>query len=140
METINNYTHTDVRIKDIRLKKGKNNKDDFFAIQISSPGINVVFVNYNIFNDRVKSFFLGKDVNEVPRNELLSLRWNFIITSGYYLKIVAKNQFEKLPGTPEKQYVSVLDVAGPISEFANNFASEVEIYENTKYLDPRNHE
>lgn len=133
MKTIKDYTHKGTLITDIRLKKGKNNKDDFFAIHIDAPGIDVLFVNYHIFNDRVKSYFLGKSVNEISRSELLALRWNFIITESYYLKIIAKDHFEKIPAQPGKQFISILEIAGSISNFANNFADEVQIFDDKSY-------
>ena len=59
----------------------------------------------------------------------MDLKWNFIITEGYYLKIIEKDHFEKVYGVPDKFYVSVLEIAGPIGDFENNFSSTVRIYD-----------
>lgn len=128
METITDYTDKNITITDIRLKKGRKKGDDFFAITLSNIE-DVVFVNYNIFNDRIRAFFLGKDVKQVSREEILNLKWNFIITEGYYLKIAEKDQFERVEGMKGKKYVSVLEIAGPIGEFINNFSREVKVSE-----------
>ena len=134
METIiTNYTHSNVYISDIRLKKGRKNNDDFFAIKIQDVD-DILFVNYNIFNDRIKAFFLGKSVDQIKRQHLLDLKWNFIITDGYYLKIIEKDYFDKIPGVSGKKYVSVLEISGPIGDFANNFSNEVRVYDTTKEI------
>jgi hypothetical protein len=131
MKELTNYTHTNVKITDIRLKrsKEKGSSKDFFAIKVDDVE-STMFVNFNIFNDRIKSFFLGKSVNEIERYQLLDLKWNFIITEGYYLKIIEKDHFEKVYGVPNKFYVSVLEIAGPIGNFENNFSSRVRIYDD----------
>ena len=128
METLTDYTHKGVHLEDIRLKRGRKKGDDFFAIKVENLE-EVVFVNYNIFNDRIKAFFLGKSVNEIERYQVLDLPWNFVITQGYYLKIIDKDLFEKVEGTPNKKYVSVLEVAGPIGRFENNFSNVVKVRE-----------
>ena len=129
LTTLSDYTHKNKEIKDIRLKRGKSRsggKDDFFALQVEDVE-GTIFVNYNIFNDRIKSFFLGKNVEDLSRNEILDLKWNFVITKGSYMKIISKDHFEQVEGTPEKWYISILEVATPIGQFANNFAANVEI-------------
>ena len=51
MSTINDYTHKNKSILDIRLKTGKKN-DKFFSIIID--GINgTLHVSYDIFNERI---------------------------------------------------------------------------------------
>ena len=127
MKTINDYTHKAKKITDIRLKRGKNRKDDFFALQVQGVE-GTIFVNYNIFNDRIRSFFLGKNVEDLDREQILGLTWNFIITQGSYLKIVSKDHFEQIEGTPGKWYISILEVDTPIGEFANNFSDEVKVF------------
>lgn len=128
MNKLTSYTHTDVKITDIRLKKGQGakEKDQFFAVTVE--GIQeVLYINYNIFNDRIKAFFLGKSVNEIDRESILNLKWNFIITEGHYLKIVDKTNFERINGVDGKMYVSVLEISGPIGTFKNNFGESVSI-------------
>jgi len=132
METLKDYSHKNTQITDIRLKRGKNRKDDFFALRIADID-DTIFVNYNIFNDRIRSYFLGKNVEDLSREEILRLRWNFVITTGSYLKIISKDIFEKVEGTPDKTYISILEIASPIGSFANNFAETVKIYEDKSY-------
>lgn len=133
MKTLNDYTHKEVYIKDIRLKRGKRgSKDDYFALTVA--GIDgIIFVNYSIFNERIRSYFLGKSVDEVGRDLILNLKWNLVITNGFYLKIVNKDHFEKVEGSPGKPYISILEVSSPIGDFANNFAETVKIFEDKSY-------
>ena len=126
MKVIKDYTHTGVEIEDIRLKRGKNKNDDFFAIKVKNVD-DILYVNYNIFNDRVKAYFLGKLTSEIGRDLLLGLKWNFIITQGHYLKIIERGKFEAVSATDDKSYVSVLEIAGVIGDFKNNFGSEVKV-------------
>jgi hypothetical protein len=105
---ITDYTHKRKRILDIRLKKGKSD-EKFFAIIVE--GINsTLYVNYDIFNDRIKSFFLGKNVEEINRYDLLNLEWNFIITQGYFYKITDKAFIKQISNNKNKWFVSVLEI------------------------------
>lgn len=132
MKTLKDYTHKNKLITDIRLKRGKNRKDDFFALKIEDID-DTIFVNYNIFNDRIRSYFLGKNVEDLSREEILRLRWNFVITTGSYLKIISKDTFEKIEGTPNKTYISILEISSLIGDFSNNFAETVKIFEDKSY-------
>ena len=92
---LTDFTHKNVKIKDIRLKSDKVKNNKFFVIivqGITEP----LYVNYDILNDRVKSYFLGKSVEDIDRSELLSLDWNFIITQGFFYKIIDKNKIDYL--------------------------------------------
>jgi hypothetical protein len=140
MKEINDYTHKLKKIEDIRLKRGAKQKDEFFAIKIEDVE-EVVYVNYNIFNDRVRAYFLGKAVKDVSRGDITGLHWNFIITKGHYLKIVERGKFEEIQGVPGKTYVSVLEISGAIGDFKNNFGNQVEVVEfgNRKQVGSESH-
>jgi hypothetical protein len=123
-EIIKDYTHKNVYIEDIRLKRSASKKNDFFALKVE--GIDsTIYVNYSIFNERIRSFYLGKNVEDISRDNILNLKWNFVITQGSYLKIVDNENFERIGGVPEKWYISIFEVATTLGKFSNNFAETV---------------
>jgi len=111
------WTHKSVTIHDIRL---------FYklyviytnAMRIESP----LFINKNIFEDRLNSYFLGK---VCTREEILSLKWNMYITQDYYVKVDGAGNINKIPGTKDKWYVSYLDIEGPLGEFSFVYKNEI---------------
>lgn len=111
------WTHKNITIKDLR----KLNKlyvlkimDPMAAAQIESP----LFVKDNIFEERLKSYFL-KDMIHITREEILSVKWNMYITKGYYIKINEKGDLEKFNHDPEKWYISYLEIEGPLGTFTS---------------------
>lgn len=115
------WTHKNIAIKDVR----KLNKlyvlkvqDPKSASQIDSP----LFVKDNIFEERLKSYFL-KDITNITREEILSVNWNMYITKGYYIKINEKGDLEKFNHDPEKWYISYLEIEGPLGEFCSVYSS-----------------
>lgn len=108
MKLTTDYTHKRKKILDIRLKRGKND-EKFFAILVEGVE-SILYVNYDIFNDRVKSFFLGKGVEDINRNDILNLDWNFIITQGHFYKITDKAFIRQDSKNHNKWFVSVLDI------------------------------
>ena len=124
--TISDYTHKGVKIADIRLKRSSSKKNDFFALTVE--GIDsTIYVNYSIFNERIRSYYLGKNVEDITREDILSLKWNFVITQGSYLKIVNSENFERIDGVPGKWYISIFEVATNLGEFSNNFSETVRV-------------
>ncbi|MFW6311050.1 MAG: hypothetical protein ACOC1K_02320 [Nanoarchaeota archaeon] len=112
------WTHKGVEITDIR-KLSK-----LYAITIDSEDINTpLFIKDLILEGRVKSFFL-KDIYQLNRAELLSQRWNFFITKGYYIKIKDGEVIE-FEGDPEKNYVSFLEIDGPLGRFESVYKEEI---------------
>lgn len=130
--TISDYTHKGVKIVDIRLKRSSTKKNDFFALKVE--GIDsTIYVNYSIFNERIRSYYLGKNVEDIPREHILNLKWNFVITQGSYLKIVNNEIFERIDGVPGKWYISIFEVDTNLGDFSNNFAETVKIFEDKSY-------
>ena len=112
------WTHKNIKILDIR-KLSK-----FYAISIDSTEVtSPLFVKDAIFEERVKSYFL-KDAALVSREEILSHLWNLYLTKGYYVKIENGKLIEYHPttesgDTPSKWYVSYLELAGNLGNFAS---------------------
>ena len=108
--TISDYTHKGVKIVDIRLKRSSTKKNDFFALKVE--GIDsTIYVNYSIFNERIRSYYLGKNVEDIPREHILNLKWNFVITQGSYLKIVNNEIFERIDGPLFRRLLSKFKLA-----------------------------
>jgi hypothetical protein len=134
MKNITDYTHKNVKIKDIRLKTGKNN-DKFFSILVEGID-NTLHISYDIFNERIKSFFLGKRIDEIDRSLLLTLNWNFIITQGYFYKVTDKAFIKQESPNKNKFFVSILDIVGydyqleekqNLADFSKSFGQNVTI-------------
>jgi hypothetical protein len=111
------WTHKNITITDVR----KLNKlyvlkitDPMAASQIESP----LFVKDNIFEERLKSYFL-KDIVSITRNEILNVNWNMYITKGYYIKVNEKGNIEKYNNDSEKWYISYLEIEGPLGTFTS---------------------
>jgi hypothetical protein len=105
------WTHKAINITDVR-KLSK-----LYVIKhalINSP----LFVKDTIFEERLKSYFL-KDMNQITRDDILSVTWNMYITKGFYIKINEKGEVEKFPHDPEKWYVSYLEIEGPLGTFSS---------------------
>jgi len=111
------WTHKSVTIQDIRLFN-KLYVIYTNAMRIESP----LFINKNIFEDRLNSYFLGK---VCTREEILSLKWNMYITQDYYVKVDGAGNINKIPGTKDKWYVSYLDIEGPLGEFSFVYKNEI---------------
>lgn len=111
-EEVNDWTHQEVTITDIR------KVNDFYLFTIKSDDLEEtgpLSVKSNIFEDRLKPYFL-KDAHRVSREEILSVRWNMYITKGYYIKLHRGKAYPH-PVDPEKHYVSYLEIAGPLGSF-----------------------
>lgn len=131
------WTHKNIVIKDLR----KLNKlyvlkinDPMAASQIESP----LFVKDNIFEERLKSYFL-KELSQITRDEILSVKWNMYITKGYYIKINEKGDVEKFNHDSEKWYISYLEIEGPLGTFSSIYRDkEFVIKDSARYGYDRN--
>jgi len=119
-EEAKDWTHTDLRISDIR----KLSEFYIFTVEsdltgegLGSGEFHPLMVKDKIFEERLKPYFL-KDASRVTRDEILSVKWNMYITKGYYIKIV-KGEANKFSMDPEKYYVSYLEIAGPLGSFSS---------------------
>jgi hypothetical protein len=124
------WTHKNIVIKDVR----KLNKlyvlkinDPMAASQIDSP----LFVKDTIFEERLKSYFL-KDMVNITREEILSVKWNMYITKGYYIKVNEKGDIEKFNHDLEKWYISYLEIEGPLGTFSSVYRDR-EVKEKDSY-------
>lgn len=108
------WTHTDLIIKDIRKLK------QLYAISIDHEDITgSILINSDIFDERLKSFFLREPRN-ITRGEILAQKWNMYVTKGFYVKqdlLPGGNLLTEFPQNPEKWYVSFLEIAGPLGSF-----------------------
>jgi hypothetical protein len=106
---ITDWTHHAITIIDIRKLK------HLYAIKVS--GISqTLFVKEDIFNDRLSSYFLTDKLPE--RKDILSLKWNMVITEGFYIKVNGPSgQYHKINGDRKKLYVSYMDVEGALGTF-----------------------
>ena len=130
------WTHKNIIIKDVR----KLNKlyvlkiaDPMSETQIESP----LFVKDNIFEERLRSYFL-KDITNITREEILSVKWNMYLTKGYYIKIDVNGYIDKFNNDPEKWYISYLEIEGPLGTFNSVYRDkEVELKDTSKYRVPK---
>ena len=111
------WTHKNITIKDVR----KLNKlyvlkimDPMMSTQIEAP----LFVKDTIFEERLKSYFF-KDIQNITREEILSVKWNMYITKNYYIKIDTQGNITKYDQNNEKWYVSYLEIEGPLGTFTS---------------------
>lgn len=120
------WTHIGVFLSDIRklknlyliqlgvnLKEGINEfvRDFKSGEYIGDP----MTVNSSIFEERVMAYFL-KDISQISREEILSVRWNFYIKRGEICKI-SDNNLVCYPMAKDKYYISFLEIYGPLASF-----------------------
>lgn len=111
------WTHQDVSIKDIR----KLNKLYVIRVELHNgydPINSALFVKDTIFEERLKSYFL-KDISQISREEILSVKWNMYITKGHYIKIGEDGTISEHPQDNNKWYVSYLEIAGLLGSFCS---------------------
>lgn len=109
---LNDWTHTQLRILDIR----KINK--LYAIKIDHIDIQQpLFVKDSIFEERLRSYFL-KESSKISREDILNVYWNMYLSKGYYIKINHNGVIEKYDYDPEKWYVSYMEIDGHLGSFS----------------------
>jgi hypothetical protein len=86
-----------------------------------------LFVNEDIFEQRLKSYWIKDNISEITRENILSVSWDFYITKGYYIKIDKEHNITKINQDPNKYYVSYLDIHGPLSNFHQTIYSTEKI-------------
>jgi hypothetical protein len=85
-----------------------------YVITITDDEIKTpLFINDRILEPRLESYFLKK-VEDITREEILSLKWNLLITKGHYVKIDKNGVVTKVDSNPDKYYISYVEVAGPL--------------------------
>ena len=115
------WTHRGVRIEDIR----KLNK--LYVISVVSEDVksgmplSPLFVKGTIFEERLKAYYLC-EIDKISRNNILNVKWNMYITQGYYIKINDKGEAEKYRQSPEKWFISYLEIEGTLGEFCSVYS------------------
>jgi hypothetical protein len=114
METFKKeWTHHDVKITDIR------KLSEFYMFTINDTVIDVpLLVKDKIFEERIKPYFL-KEVSRITREEILSVKWNMLITKGHYIKINKGGEIQEFNMDADKYYISYLEISGPLGSFSS---------------------
>lgn len=108
MDTIKDWTNKEVKMTDIR------KLSEYYIFTIDDfDGIGPLLVKANIFEERLKTYFL-KEAHRVTRDEILSVRWNMYISKGHYIKIQGGGTIQTFEQDPNKHYVSYLEISGPL--------------------------
>jgi len=115
------WTHILVQTSDIRLL------NKLYALYIHIDGKNTqgftVFVNKDIFEDRLNSYFLGKSYD---RNDVLNLEWNMFLTRGYFVKIGEDGHIDKYDQEDKNKYfISFLEVSGNLGTFSSVYKNDL---------------
>jgi hypothetical protein len=106
MDTIKDWTHKEISITDIR------KLSEYYIFTINYDSIGPLLVKNNIFEERLKTYFL-KEAHRVTREEILGVKWNLYITKGFYIKIQSGTA-QPFDMDPNKHYVSYLEISGPL--------------------------
>ena len=126
-EEVTDWTHTDIKITDIRKlsefyiftvgltedfsRQGLPQANPSKGEEVPAP----LMVKDKIFEERLKPYFL-KDAFRVTREEIMGVRWNMHITKGHYIKI-SRGNVQEYQMDKDKYYVSYLEIAGPLGTF-----------------------
>jgi len=116
------WTHKAVVITDVRKVR------KFYILSIDEKKVtSPLFVDQNIFEGRVNSYYLrdsftenGQNNTIINRDEVLKVKWNMVITQGYYIKINSNKEEEKIFKDEDKFYVSFLEIDGPLGQHISN--------------------
>lgn len=112
MDTIKDWTNKEVKITDIR------KLSEFYIFTIDTGEVGPLLVKSNIFEERLKTYFL-KESHRVVREEILGVRWNMYITKGHYIKIQPTGTIQTFEMDPNKYYISYLEISGPLGTIAS---------------------
>ena len=121
MDTIKDWTNKEVKITDIR------KLSEFYIFTIDTGEVGPLLVKSNIFEERLKTYFL-KEAHRVAREEILGVRWNMYITKNHYIKIDEKGGIQEFSMDPNKYYVSYLEIAGSLGSFLSVYRSKQKLF------------
>ena len=120
MEQIN-WTNKNIKFRDIRLQK------DFYIITLLNESNSLdelddskkcelikVKINSNILNARINEYFFNQP-DKITRDNILNLRWNLVLTKGYFYK-VNNSEIQTIHKDPDEWYISLLDINSLYSE------------------------
>lgn len=109
------WTHKGVAITDIRKVK------KFYVISINDKKITTpLFVDHGIFDGRLKSYYLNDSESPMTapvtftREQVLNVRWNMVISKGFFMKYTNNTSYEKVYKDEDKFYISFLEIDGPL--------------------------
>ena len=103
------WTHTGVKINDVR--KVKN----FYVISVDDKKVtSTIFVDHNIFEGRLKSYYLRDNMDNISRQEVIGIKWNMVMNKGFFIKYNRDGEEEKTLKDPDKFYISFLEIDGPL--------------------------
>ncbi len=120
MDTIKDWTNKEVKMTDIR------KLSEYYIFTIDTGSVGPLLVKTNIFEERLKTYFL-KEAHRVTREEILNVRWNMYISKGHYIKIQSAGSVQTFDMDPNKHYVSYLEVAGPLGGIESVYKKEHKI-------------
>lgn len=106
------WTHKSVAISDIRKVR------KFYILSVNNVA-NPIFVDQNIFEGRINSYYL-RDDGAATRSEILDVAWNMVITEGYFYKIDREGPPIRIDKDPNKSYISFLEIEGPLGNHVPN--------------------
>jgi len=110
-----NWTHVCLHLTDIR------KISEYYLLTISTFGPATVFtVKDKIFEERLRAYFLT-DISKITREQILTVKWNFYISKGEYIKINKNGEIQKFKMDEDKSYISYLEIEGPIAKFQSIF-------------------
>ena len=107
------WTHRKVYIKDIRKVR------KFYILSIDGLK-DPIFVDEYIFEGRLNSYYLRDNnrINLIKRDEILNVKWNLVVTQGFFYKVVEKDGSPvKVEKDPDKYYISFLEIDGPLGMY-----------------------
>jgi len=107
------WTHKSVAISDIRKVR------KFYILSVNNV-VNPIFVDQNIFEGRINSYYL-RDDGAATRSEILDVAWNMVITEGYFYKIDREGPPIRIDKDPNKSYISFLEIEGPLGNHVPNY-------------------
>ena len=108
------WTHSQVTINDIRKVR------KFYILSVNNIS-NPIFVDQNIFEGRINSYYLRDYTSAFKREEVLNVKWNMVIEKGFFYKLERDSKEpEKIYKDPEKYYISFLEIDGPLGTHVPN--------------------
>lgn len=109
MKTKLDFTHS-VKLKDIRkIVKNVYDRSPDASYMLLFEGIDqTLYLPASIFDSAVEKYFLNKNYT---REDLLSIQYKLVITTGYYLKYYFEDKtYFKMSGIEDSKYLNFITV------------------------------
>jgi hypothetical protein len=106
------WTHKKVAIDDVRKVR------KFYILSIEGL-VTPIFVDQTIFEGRVNSYYLrdNYETNNVNRHDVLDVKWNLVVTQGFFYKVDRDGPPQRIEKDPDKYYISFLEIDGPLGTY-----------------------